>query len=206
MMLLASMRHFQLAAFAHPNLGRLVTPKLCDAVGDTAAAGLAWAADNDAFNGFHERRFVAMLDRIAGLDGCRFVACPDVVGDAAATETMFIRWAPGIVRRRLPVGFVLQDGVRRVPWADIAAVFVGGTDAFKGSPQVAELVGEAKARGKWAHMGRVNSVRRMRYAASIGCDSIDGTNYSRWRDTWLADGLVKISGGRQLGLAFEGEA
>ena len=34
---------------------------------------------------------------------------------------------------------------------------------------------EAKARLKWVHMGRVNSLRRLRYASAIGCDSADGT-------------------------------
>jgi hypothetical protein len=33
----------------------------------------------------------------------------------------------------------------------------------------------AKARGKYVHMGRVNSLKRYRYAVSIGCDSVDGT-------------------------------
>ena len=37
------------------------------------------------------------------------------------------------------------------------------------------LITEAKARGKWAHMGRVNSLRKLRAAASMGCDSADGT-------------------------------
>jgi hypothetical protein len=37
------------------------------------------------------------------------------------------------------------------------------------------LVAEAKRRGKWVHMGRVNSLKRLRYAEAIGCDSVDGT-------------------------------
>jgi hypothetical protein len=37
------------------------------------------------------------------------------------------------------------------------------------------LIGQAKARGKWVHMGRVNSERRFRYAHQVGCDSVDGT-------------------------------
>lgn len=39
----------------------------------------------------------------------------------------------------------------------------------------ARLVAAAKARGLWVHMGRVNSYKRIAYAASIGCDSSDGT-------------------------------
>ena len=204
MMLLASMRHFQLEGFAHPHLGRLVTPKLCDAVDDTAAAKLVWAADNDAFAGFREGAFVRMLDRLVGLPGCKFVACPDVVGDHHATRALLADWHDPIhLERRLPLGFVLQDGVTAgtVPWPYLDAVFVGGTDRFKGSPVVAEIVAEAKRRGKWAHMGRVNTIRRMRYAASIGCDSVDGTKYSRWSKTHLPHALACIAnGGHQLAL------
>lgn len=46
---------------------------------------------------------------------------------------------------------------------------------WKLGPACAELVAEAKAKGKWVHMGRVNSLKRLTYADSIGCDSADGT-------------------------------
>ncbi len=39
-----------------------------------------------------------------------------------------------------------------------------------------ELAQEAKRLGKWLHMGRVNSLARIHYAESIGCDSVDGTH------------------------------
>jgi hypothetical protein len=38
-----------------------------------------------------------------------------------------------------------------------------------------DLVAEALRRFKHVHMGRVNSLKRYRYAASIGCDTCDGT-------------------------------
>jgi hypothetical protein len=63
----------------HPNLGRLVQPRHCSSVERTAAAGIPWAADNDCFQGLDGRRYVRMLDRLAGLPGCRFVCAPDVV-------------------------------------------------------------------------------------------------------------------------------
>ena len=34
-------------------------------------------------------------------------------------------------------------------------------------------------------MGRVNSHQRLRYARAIGCDSVDGTSFSWFRDRWL---------------------
>jgi hypothetical protein len=35
------------------------------------------------------------------------------------------------------------------------------------------------------HMGRVNSIRRMVYAWSIGCTSFDGSKFSRFGDTYI---------------------
>lgn len=54
-------------------------------------------------------------------------------------------------------------------------MFVGGDTAWKLGTAAAHLVTEAIARGLWAHMGRVNSLRRLRHAADMGCHSADGT-------------------------------
>lgn len=62
-----------------------------------------------------------------------------------------------------------------VPWEAIDAMFIGGTTAWKLGEAARELAGVAKAHGKWLHMGRVNSERRVMYAKLVGCDSVDGT-------------------------------
>lgn len=185
--------------FASPYLGRLIQPRHYSSIEKTAASGIPWAADNDCFQGLDHVAFSAMLDRIKGLHGCLWVTCPDVVGDHTATVAQFYKWSHAIARRGLPIAFVLQDGCTssEVPWRDIAAVFVGGSTEFKMSDTAAELVTEAKRRGKWAHMGRVNSLQRIRHAAAIGCDSVDGTKYSRFVDTWLAEGLCDVAGPAQ---------
>jgi hypothetical protein len=59
------------------------------------------------------------------------------------------------------------------PWFDV--LFLGGSTAWKLGPAARRLTAEAKARGKRVHMGRVNSLRRLRYADATGCDSADGT-------------------------------
>jgi hypothetical protein len=46
---------------------------------------------------------------------------------------------------------------------------------WKLGPWAALLAITAKSHGKRVHMGRVNSLKRYRYAVSIGCDSVDGT-------------------------------
>jgi hypothetical protein len=50
---------------------------------------------------------------------------------------------------------------------------------------------EARRRGVWTHMGRVNSERRLRYAALIGCQSADGT-YLAFRNRHGGDGVSDL--------------
>lgn len=141
-----------------------------------------WAADNGAYSGFNADLFQEMLNRIQDYPGCLFVAAPDVVADFSATDALWRTWEPRLHSLGFPAAYVLQDGCRVVPWETCQAVFVGGSTEWKLSPQCAGLVEEAKQRGKWCHMGRVNSRRRVRYAVDIGIDSIDGTMFSKWPD------------------------
>lgn len=131
-----------------------------------------------------------------------FVVIPDVlnffqddkgnwfpVGDHVATAELAKKWIGPMKELGFKVAFVLQDGctVDEVPWDDIDAVFIGGSDDWKcgaagvnmdGTPKgdvpVQALVDEARDRGLWVHMGRVNSRKRIRLAALMGCDSTDG--------------------------------
>lgn len=182
----------------HRNLGRLLQPRHTSSAELTALAGIPWAADNDCFQGLDVTAFCRMLDRLAGLPGCRFVTVPDVVGDARATAMQFEKWAPALERRGLPLALVLQNGLDEPAlrawldrtWHRLDAVFVGGDDDFKLGPIAAELAREAKRRGKWVHWGRVNSRKRMAYCISTGaCDSMDGSSWARFRKTHLDKGL-----------------
>jgi hypothetical protein len=186
--LLLALTHDQLTAVHAPGLGRLIGPRLRSSPGRTAGMGWPWAADNDAYSDWNDARFRRMLDAIAGIPGCLFVTAPDVVGDHDATLKRFWEWAPEIRLRGLPIAFVAQDGVTPEQIPDCDAVFIGGTDAFKLSPTAALVASEARRRGAWLHMGRVNSHRRMRYAHQLGCDSIDGTCWARWNGAHLDDG------------------
>ncbi|MEK5449514.1 hypothetical protein [Paenibacillus sp. FSL R7-0331] len=176
---------------ASPNLGCLLTPRSGNSL--ESMTGLPWAADNDCFGGFDgpaETRFRAMLSRIKEASPL-FVSAPDKVADAAQTMAMFDTWEPIIHAHGLPVALVLQDGQEDLcmPWGRCEAVFIGGSTEYKLSDKVRWLVREAKWRGKWVHMGRVNSLERLRYARDIRCDSVDGTGYSRFPDTNLPGAL-----------------
>lgn len=167
-----------------PNVGRLFSPRMLSSIAATADWGVPWAADNDAFQGFKPGPYLKMLGSLAGVPGCLFVTAPDVVADWAATKVLWDIYWPVIHDADLPAAVVLQDGCDHIP-AEADAVFIGGSTIWKMGDEARLLAAEAKERGLWVHMGRVNTIRRIQYAASIGCDSIDGTNWSRFTDTYL---------------------
>lgn len=168
-------------------LGHLLTPRNRNSVSSLLATGLPWAADNGAFSGFDPDTFRAYLRRITLAPRCLFVVVPDRVGDAAVTLELFGEWALPVRATGQPVAFVGQDGAEgmALPWDDFDAWFIGGSTEWKLSGASAALAAEAKRRGKWVHMGRVNSLKRMRIAYDMGCDSVDGTSASMFGDTYI---------------------
>lgn len=202
MLLLVTSAAATLSRFEHPNLGRLITPRHYG--GESKWSG-PWAADNDCFQGFDRKAYLKMLAHLTQVDTSHllFVTAPDVVADAGATLRNFAAWEPMLHDCGFPVAFVGQDGltIASTPWDDFEAFFVGGTTEWKLGLAAARLVHEAKSRGKHVHMGRVNSIQRIRYAQAIGCDSIDGTSFSRFADTYIPDALAWI-GNRQGGLSL----
>jgi hypothetical protein len=176
-------------------LGLLISPRL--RVWEPEVAhnlGAPWAADNDAFSGFDEKVYRTMLRKIAGVPGCKFVVAPDVVANADATLRLFSQWWPVLQDYGLPAALVAQDGQesRYVPWDRISTLFIGGSTTWKLSEHAARLTVEAKRRGKWVHMGRVNSNRRIQYAKAIGVDSIDGSGYARFSREMIPPALSAL--------------
>lgn len=163
-------------------VGRLVSPRS----GNKIRPGEVWAGDNDAFKAWDEERFIRMLNRFDGVSNCRFVTAPDVVGDARATLSRFEDWWYEIAGRGFPIGLVGQDGAEdyALPWDIFDAWFIGGSTKWKLSAASADLAREAKRRGKWVHMGRVNTRRRLRIAYDFACDSVDGTGWSMFPDKY----------------------
>lgn len=169
-------------AIAAGTLGQLVTPNS----GNRVVPGARWVLDNGAYsNAWTIDRWEDCLDRLRDTPGCLFAVVPDVVGDAEATDTLWRRWWSGPMRRGYRLAYVAQDGCRYIP-AGPAALFIGGSTDWKLSRHARRAVEVAKSRGMWVHMGRVNSLRRLRYAAAIGCDSVDGTFLAYGPDTNLA--------------------
>lgn len=180
-------------------LGRLISPRCGNQIDTTECD--TWAMDNDAYLAWDEGRFRKMLESYRGIPGCRFVAVPDVIGDWGSTLRRFGAWVDLIRDLGYPVAVVLQDGanVASVPWSIIDAVFIGGSTEFKLGVVAEQIAEEASRLGKWVHMGRVNTLKRIRHAKEIGCDSIDGTGWSMFPDVYLKrHGKAVCQANRQL--------
>jgi hypothetical protein len=158
------------------DLGYIDTP----AQGNKRPEGVAWAADNGCFGKGYpgDEEWFAWLKRNAvDAPSCLFAVAPDVVADAAATLERSRPWLPRIRSLGYPAALVAQDGLEHlgVPWDEFDVLFIGGSTEWKLGPYARVVIHETKRRGKWVHMGRVNSEKRYRYAHALGCDSADGT-------------------------------
>lgn len=174
------------------DFGQLRTPGTNYALSDDPA--VEWAADNYFFTNQDAAKWLKWVARFDE-NRCRrplFVTMPDIVGDAQRTAELFEHFK--LCTNELPRALVLQDGIEhvRIPWGDIDAVFIGGTDKFKISPQATAAAKTAKILGKWVHVGRVNTAVRVRNWLGLA-DSIDGSGISRF-DHMLEDVLSQIRG------------
>lgn len=109
------------------------------------------------------------------IENCLFATAPDVVGDAKETWKRSKDVLPLIRELGYPAALVAQDGIEdeEIHWDDFDCLFIGGSTEWKLNSYW--LCREAITRGKWVHMGRVNSLRRMLIARFSGCHSADGT-------------------------------
>ena len=119
-------------------------------------------------------------------DHLLFATAPDVVGNWGETKRQSFPELRRIRKAGCPAALVLQDGAtvdefhRDNLWDRCDALFIGGSTEWKLGPEARAICDAARRpvgkhrRSKWVHMGRVNSLTRIRIAASF-CDSADGT-------------------------------
>jgi hypothetical protein len=158
-----------------------------------------WAADNGCYTQGDRFDLAAYLEWLAGLparERCLFATAPDVVADAAATWERSAPVLPVLRGMGYAPALVAQDGIERtvIDWSAFDVLFIGGTTAWKLSHIAYALIGEAKGRGKRVHVGRVNSLIRLRAMCCAGADSADGTMIAYGPDKrlpqllgWLAE-------------------
>jgi len=172
-------------------LGYIDTPNQ----GNALPLDVIWCADNSRFSmkDWTEAKWWNFLKKNAHrADTCAFASAPDVVhqveiapgkvvpvGDMKATLELSRKWFRAIRELGYKVALVSQDGwdeiADEVPWDEFDALFVGGSDEHKLGPEGRRAIEAAKAHGKWVHIGRVQSAKRMRYCEEVGADSADGS-------------------------------
>lgn len=164
--------------------------------------GLSFGIDNecytlgDQFSAERYRRLLIRVMEVHGPQSCLFATAPDVVGDAVATWDRSKWWLSEIRQIGLPCALVAQDGFEStdIQWGSFDCIFIGGSTEWKLSPAAAWVMEAGRQRGKWVHMGRVNSVyraARLRFQP----DSVDGTawakhptKYAKHWQNWLNAG------------------
>jgi hypothetical protein len=104
----------------------------------------------------------------------------------AKIDALMLEFCPG------EMSPVQRAEYTRIPWSDLDAVFIGGTDAFKISKQAFAAARCAKMLGMWVHVGRINTADRCRNWIGLA-DSCDGSGMSRF-DHMLEDVLAMIRG------------
>jgi hypothetical protein len=144
--------------------------------------GRWWAADTGCFKTPEKHSddgYIAWLDGLRDdADRCLFATAPDVLGNAEATLALSAPMLERIRETGYKAALIAQDGMERceIPWNAFDCLFMGGTTGWKLSEPAFGLMAEARQRGKWVHVGRVNSYRRLVRMRQVGAHSVDGTH------------------------------
>jgi len=155
-----------------------------------------YAIDNAAFNQFRQDLYFKMLNRSKEYNNPMFVVCPDVVGCADRTMALWHYYYPKLKPYNYPIAFVAQDGCNPEDIPDEADyIFIGGLDPWK-MENFERFVGN----GKPVHVGRVNSIGRLKSCERAGVDSVDGTGWMRARDRKFYDFIEYFEGEKQCSL------
>jgi hypothetical protein len=111
---------------------------------------------------------------------CDFVVIPDIVAGGIKSLEFSLSWLPRLKHLKkllLPV----QDGMDVTTVGDVLrgvpnmGIFLGGSTEWKLATMYSWGVVAAVMRRHY-HVGRVNTMRRIRLAAEAGADSFDGTS------------------------------
>lgn len=154
-------------------VGQLLTPLTNYKLGHQI-----FGVDNGAFSSLKIRGLSNLLNRNRdNRHNCLFVAIPDKVGCHRTTQALWDEYH--VLADGWAKAFVAQDGYDGAP-DDCDAVFIGGTDAFKDSDEVLEIVAHFLRSEKHVHIGRVNGPARFMRFHDAGAHTCDGSGVSRY--------------------------
>lgn len=158
---------------------------------ETLGAGAPWMLDNGAFTGFDEKKFFNQLGKYKKyIDTCVAVVVPDKPFNWPHTISMFNKYHHPIKQQGFPVALATQNGAtpKDIPWHHLDVLFIGGDHAHK-RYEAHALAWEAKKRGIWVHVGRVQSFLRIMKHFQFA-DSVDGTTHKH-HPTQQDPGIIK---------------
>ncbi|MCP4552491.1 MAG: hypothetical protein GY834_10730 [Bacteroidetes bacterium] len=151
---------------------------------------MPYALDNGCFTKWEPVKFNNMLCKIKAFHKPLWCVVPDVVGNAEATIRQWHKWKDKVESFGVKLAFACQDGMepQDVP-KDADCCFIGGTTEWK-------LKNAHKFKGvcKLLHIGRVNTLRRLKWMEHIGADSVDGTGWLRARGKQYYDFINLFEG------------
>lgn len=153
--------------------------------------GLRFAIDNGAWRAYQQKTpfdgeaFGKLIER-SGC-GADFVVIPDIVAGGLESLAFSVSWMPRL-RHFKNILLPLQDGMRAIDVGPIlrecrnVGLFLGGTTQWK----LREMYAWGAVAASWGrhyHIGRVNTAKRIRFAAEAGANSFDGTSASMYSCT-----------------------
>jgi len=163
---------------------------LVSAAGCLRSEGFPYALDNGAWSAFSQGRpfsepdFTRALARMGR--GADWVVIPDIVQGGHASLEFSLRWMRRVLDETERGLIAVQNGLTE---SDVegflgprVGIFVGGSTEWKLSTLPAWCA-LARRVGCWAHVGRVNTARRIHLCSVAGATSFDGTSASRFAKT-----------------------
>ncbi len=163
---------------------------LVSAAGVLRHEGFPYALDNGAWSAFtqgrpfDERLFLKALGSLGR--NADWVVIPDVVQGGHASLEFSLRWMRRVLDETERGLVAVQDGLEERDVASFlgsrVGLFVGGSTVWKERTMPAWCA-LARRVGCWAHVGRVNTARRIHLCGVAGATSFDGTSASRYSKT-----------------------
>lgn len=159
---------------------------MISAKGALRSEGFPYALDNGAWNAFtaglpfDEEAFLRAYGLLGR--GADFAVLPDIVAGGLASLAFSRAWLARL-EPVCPLMLAVQDGMAAGDVEHLVSpslgIFVGGSTEWKEATMAAWGF-LARARGARLHVGRVNTVRRIRLCHAARADSFDGSGPSRF--------------------------
>jgi hypothetical protein len=166
----------------------------------TPREALPYAIDNGAWKAFQQNQpfdaeaFSSLVEKHGG--AADFVVIPDIVAGGNKSLRFSLEWLPKL-RHLRKVLLPVQDGMDMGAVAEVirqwpgCGIFLGGSTEWK-LQNIYTCGIMAVALKCYYHVGRVNTVRRIRRCWQAGADSFDGTSATKYCCT-----LPKLESARQ---------